>query len=322
MESDGQIESDEIEESSEITSESVKLKPKNLLAIIKQWFCGVMDALWVPHMINVLSKSEKVQFAIYDVILYNGFICFSTIWFFRYYVEPLMAGMFITEKYDSFVTQKIALVCYFIFVGSYYILWIIPVFLLSFLINGKWLQIVSQKSFLILNNHLPKGASLKSLGQLPKAVAAEVYTSTFYVMFVFQCTLCTFIPFFGPLVNFVLLCWMYSLYCFEYKWSHWHIGRRLKYIEDNWPYFFGFGMVTATPFTVASVYGGFWLSYAIWWLLFPYFIVMAIAAKKPPQELTNKEGKTSVALFRFAKYLNSLILSFAVSFIKYVTSSR
>src|SRR3954471_2636850 len=71
-------------------------------------------------------------------------------------------------------------------------------------------------------------------------------------------------------MNFVLLCWMYSLYCFEYKWAHWHIGRRLKYIEDNWPYFFGFGMVTATPFTVASIYGGFWISYAIWWLLFPY----------------------------------------------------
>jgi len=319
MENDEQIESDEMEE--EITSE-VKLKPKTVLAIVKQWFRGVMDALWLPHLFTVLSKSEKVQFAIYDVILYNGLICFSTIWFFRYYVEPLLASMFSQENYDSFITKNAASFCYAVFVGSYYILWIIPVFLLSFLINGKWLQTVSQKSFTILTNHPPKGTSLKSLGQLPKAVAAEVYTSTFYVMFIFQCTLCTFIPFFGPLVNFILLCWMYSLYCFEYKWSNWHIGRRLKYIEDNWPYFFGFGMVTATPFTVASIYGGFWLSYAVWWLLFPYFIIMAIGAKKPPQELTNKEGKTSVALFRFAKSLNSLILSFAVSFIKYITSSR
>jgi len=286
--------------------------------VIKQWIMGVTDALWIPNMIKVLSKSNKVQFAMYDVILYNGFICLSTIWLFENWVKSLMFRMFSKESYSNNFLD--VWFFYYIFVLFYYISWIIPVFLLSFLINGKWLQIVSQKSFLILTNHPPKGSSIKSLNQLPKVMAAEVYTSTFYVMFLFQCSLCALIPFFGPLINFILLCWMYSLYCFEYKWAHWHIGRRLKYIEDNWPYFFGFGMVTATPFTIASIYGGFWISYAVWWLLFPYFVVMAIGAKKPPQELSNKEGKTNVALFKFAKWLNSLILNIAISFIKWCTT--
>jgi len=271
----------------------------------------------------VLAKSEKVQFAFYDVILYNGCICLLTFWLFQRIVQPFLYTRFALENPSSGFVQQIAFAMYWMFIGLYHLLWIIPVFLLSFLINSKWLQVVSEKAFIVLTNHPPQSTSLNSLSQLPRVMATEVYTSTFYVMFLIQCFLCALIPFFGPLMNFVLLCWMYSLYCFEYKWSHWHIGRRLKYIEDNWPYFFGFGMVTATPFTLASIYGGFWISYAVWWLLFPYFIIMAIGAKKPPQELlSNKEGKTSVALFHLAKALNSLILSIAVSFIKYVTGSR
>ncbi len=119
--------------------------------------------------------------------------------------------------------------------------------------------------------------NINSLGQLPKDVAAEIYTTTFYAMFVLQSFLCYLIPFFGSLLNFFLLCWLYSLYCYEYKWSTWHIGRRLKHIEDNWTYFWGFGMVAGLPFTLASVYYGFWISYAVWWLLFPFVSVSSLS---------------------------------------------
>jgi etoposide-induced 2.4 mRNA len=108
-----------------------------------------------------------------------------------------------------------------------------------------------------------------SLSQLPKGLASEVYTTTFYIMFVCQSFLCALIPFFGSVVNIVVLSWLYSLYCFEYKWSSWTIAKRLKYVEDNWPYFAGFGLVVGCPFTLATVYLGFWIGYAVWFLLFP-----------------------------------------------------
>ena len=114
----------------------------------------------------------------------------------------------------------------------------------------------------------------------------------------------------------IFLCWLYSLYCFEYKWAHWSISKRLKYIEENWPYFVGFGLVVGTPFTLASYYYGLWISYAIWWLLFPLFIITAIGAK-PPED-TEVKGKVRFALFKFAKLLNMYSLNFLVWIIKYV----
>jgi len=184
-------------------------------------------------------------------------------------------------------------------------------------INGQWLQIVSEEALLVLNKKISSSeTSLKSLSQLPKEMANEIFTTTFYAMFLFQSFLFLLIPALGSFINFFILCWLYSLYCFEYKWSHWHIGRRLRYIEDNWAYFAGFGMVVGLPFTLASIYYGFWIGYVVWWLLFPLFIITAIGSDEPPNRVFNQEAKSSMALFIFAKWLNTKSLNFLVAVIR------
>lgn len=45
----------------------------------------------------------------------------------------------------------------------------------------------------------------------------------------------------GPALNFVLLSWLYALYCFDYKWSlHGvQLQQRVAYFERHWAFFLG-----------------------------------------------------------------------------------
>ena len=207
---------------------------------------------------------------------------------------------------------------------TYYLLWIIPVFGLSFVINPSWLTTISESSFQVLTNKPPPSIQFKGINELPKQVASELYTITFYVMFILQTTACNLInwvvPTLGTTLNMLLLCWLYSLYSFEYKWAHWNISKRLRYIEDHWPYFVAFGFIMGTPFNIASYYYGTWTAYAIWGLEFPLFVIMAIGANVPHD--AQVEGQVRFGLFKLAKALNTQCLNWLVSIIKYTSGSK
>ena len=95
----------------------------------------------------------------------------------------------------------------------------------------------------------------------------EMYRAILVAFFLLQTVLTYLIPVVGPVASFIHLSWLYSLYCFEYKWSlaGWSLERRLAHLEQNWAYFAGFG----SPFTLATFFVPNFVSKGIFALLFP-----------------------------------------------------
>lgn len=71
---------------------------------------------------------------------------------------------------------------------------------------------------------------------VPCTCSDELYRAILVAFFLLQTVLSYLIPVVGPVVSFIHLSWLYSLYCFEYKWSlaGWSLEKRLTHLEQNW----------------------------------------------------------------------------------------
>eukprot|EP01114_Cavostelium_apophysatum_P020326 TRINITY_DN6785_c0_g1_i1.p1 TRINITY_DN6785_c0_g1~~TRINITY_DN6785_c0_g1_i1.p1 ORF type:complete len:325 (-),score=38.65 TRINITY_DN6785_c0_g1_i1:52-1026(-) len=292
----------------------------NAKFFFKQGIAGIRDALHVVNFYRVFSSSHQVRSKLFNIVVFNGLVSLGTLAVFQYAVLPTVHFLFESYPIESTTVRDLANAYQYFIIGLYYILWAIPIFLLSFLMNAAWLDVIAERAFVLLRKQ-PRPSGISNISHISKDIASQVYALTFCMMFVGQTSLCYLVPVIGPLLNILFLCWLYSLYCFEYRWTNWHVGRRLKYIEDNWAYFVGFGLMVGLPFTVASFYCGFWISYAVWFLEFPFFIITAIGAGNPPNTVDVK-GNTRMALFKTAKWLNTKLLSVVVWIFVGGTGSR
>jgi hypothetical protein len=154
------------------------------------------------------------------------------------------------------------------------VLWLYPVYCISFILNAAWYQEVADEA----QQHFcpPESgerASGSGLGFL-KMVRDEIFRLLLVLGFGVQASvLGSLVP--GPMgvaLSFVCYSWLFSFYCFEYGWSArgWRLLRRTRHFEQDWLYYLGFGApgAVATTFFPALVNGG------VFALVFPLFIAV------------------------------------------------
>ncbi|KAI9310883.1 etoposide-induced protein 2.4-domain-containing protein [Dichotomocladium elegans] len=184
-------------------------------------------------------------------------------------------------------------------------------------INGRFFTPIAEKAFQVQAKNNPRSTSGST--NIVQSMASTVYTTIFYVNCgVFGVLLRAFVPQIGTFLAFMMNCIVMSYYSFEYKWLYmgWTLEQRLAYVEEHWAYFLGFG----TPLTILTFFLSTLHSGAIFGIIYPSFIIMAMmAAPKPTSSYgqplaSGKSGFWEVALpnrvpiFYCVRKMNDLVI--------------
>ena len=163
-----------------------------------------------------------------------------------------------------------------IFMILYHLLWLYPIYLLSFILNIFTYSDISLCIYKT-NRGKPRSPALS----LSRGIACEIHRGLIMGIYIIAMSLLSLIPYTQVLIV-SLLSWLYSFYCFEYRWVHEGktINKEINKIEHNAIYYLGFGM----PFALSTYWFPGLFGNGIWLLLFPVFMVTAILSKPPEKQ--------------------------------------
>jgi len=235
----------------------------------KVWLCGVRDAVTLSHFPRFFISSRVIRMRTLHCFMLNGVIFLGSIYLFNCAIGPALGVLRrLVQDEAAWATD---------FIGSsfsilYKVLWIYPIYCISFVLNTVMYQEVADEALSF------------NIGQRRSEAApvlARVIDETFRVLlnlvYIVEINLLYYIPIVGPPLYFLHSCWLASIYCFEYRWVHlrWGSNARLDYFERHWLYFAGFGF----PVSVVSFVSPRFVDTGVFALLFPLCILTATTAE-------------------------------------------
>ena len=154
----------------------------------------------------------------------------------------------------------------------YYSLWIIPVYLLSFILNTLWYQDIATESMRIYPVPVAPhpGPSIQSVTD---HIAEAIYRSIFNLVFLLGLT---------ALVNhrwiyLVYLAFFISFNSFEFRYKSVPLQSKIVFFESNWIYFLSFGL----PLSVIVVQFPTLIENGLVSLVFPFLLMTASTGSRP-----------------------------------------
>ncbi|ORZ41503.1 etoposide-induced protein 2.4-domain-containing protein [Catenaria anguillulae PL171] len=246
---------------------------------------GLMDAtINVPTALVIASSSKKIQAAAVKCFVLNGLLLLGSIAFYRLVINGIVGSIFAwtTSREDDKAFETVDRVLWALF----HVFWVYPVYALSFVLNSMWYQDIADRALDI------RSAQLRTLGQpgldappmsvrnkLKRTIVDELYRGLLCVVHLSLAMAAYVAPALGPVTSFIMTCWQNAMYCFEYKWVQkgWSLEHRLRHIEDQWPYYLGFGL----PTTALTFYASSVVSSGVFAVLFPLYIITATLTTPP-----------------------------------------
>ncbi|KAI9217657.1 etoposide-induced protein 2.4-domain-containing protein [Blastocladiella britannica] len=275
--------------------------------VYKQFLRGLIDAtVKVPEAVTVALMSGRIRAAALKCVVLNGVLLLGSMLTYNLIIVAILAFAFGINTSDpsdgAIVGSLLALL--------YTLLWVYPVFGLSFLLNSIWHQEIADEAQFIRRTQLKLTADVAPTTpqrtKLKQTIVDDLYRALMGVVFLSIAGVMWLIPFVGIPLAFAKTAWMYSMYSFEYKWiaEGWPLEARLKLIEKDWAYFLGFGF----PTTLLTFFLPTVASNAIFAMLFPLYIVTATLTTPPPVQRGFVNVIPHVPVFAIANLVTELVL--------------
>lgn len=221
------------------------------------------------------KKNPKVIQRLVLCCGWNGGIFLASILLFNYMLIPVLQWFTELIFRSSGTHGSVWLYIGPVLSWTFSALWILPLFVLSKIVNCFWFQDIADSAY-IKSHGKPQMLYISTL------IADMSFSLFIQALFLIQSTAASFlpIPMVGTIIGLLHMCLLHSLYSFEYKWFNmgWEVHKRLQYIENRWPYFCGFGLPLAL---ITSLHPSVIISGCLFSILFPLFIVSANEATEP-----------------------------------------
>ncbi|KAK1267675.1 hypothetical protein QJS04_geneDACA009178 [Acorus gramineus] len=268
-----------------------KLKTYVKQAIL-MWLAGFREACCLHRVFIFCSRSKTLLKRTGQCFLLNGLIFLGSLFMLNSVVIPILLWILPgqCERFgsrdicDAGVLLKFYSASRFILIELFYVLWFYPLYIFSFILSNIWYNDIAKNAFAVMEGSSIEGEILSSEGAKHSdrpagvdgviiGIGEQMFSVLLLSFFFIEVFATGFLPRIGKPINFVLLSWMYSYYCFEYKWNYFEMSleKRLNFFESNWAFFAGFG----SPCVLAIFFFSPLVSYGVMAILFPLFVLTA-----------------------------------------------
>ncbi|KAJ3845243.1 etoposide-induced protein 2.4-domain-containing protein [Lentinula raphanica] len=232
---------------------------------------GLLDGFRWDHVVFTIAGDSEVRANVYKSLVLNSLSLIS-IYTFDLLLSPLVRDQ------QKWLHRNVG--------WFYQVLWLFPVLGLSFYLNITWCNVIAERTFTLKhgNRSAAQQQSVTYTGIL-KSIA----TSAYRVVMVFTSLVVSLalgnIPFAGPILGFFFMCWVDSFVWIARGMS---LSRRIRHLEERWSYYLAFGLPSAALCTLGSGLA----NAAIFALVFPLYIIMAMHARPVPNDPYNPVPET------------------------------